>query len=98
MKTKLLALVLLAGGSLFAETRFSFGINIGGYAPGYYPPPRPVVGYWAQRPYGGAYWVAPRYEYHRYYDGYWRRDFDRHRDRDWDRDRDRDWDRDRDHR
>src|SRR5260370_912790 len=40
-ETKLLALVLLAGGSLFAETRFSVGINIGGYAPGYYPPPPP---------------------------------------------------------
>lgn len=39
MKTKLLALALLAGGSLFAETRFSIGIHIGGNAPGYYAPP-----------------------------------------------------------
>jgi hypothetical protein len=99
MKTKLLALVLLAGGSLFAETNFSFGIGIGGYGPGYYaPPPPPVVvvppspgpdyvwidGYWVRRPYR-SYWVAPRYEPHRYHGGYWRRDFDRDRDRDRDR-------------
>ena len=37
MKTKLLALMFVAGGSLFAETRFS--ISIGGYGPGYYAPP-----------------------------------------------------------
>lgn len=30
-------------------------------------------GYWARRPYVGAYWVAPRYHGHRYYTGYWRR-------------------------
>ena len=39
MKTKLLALVLLAGGSMFAQTRFSIGIGVGGYQPGYLPPP-----------------------------------------------------------
>ena len=39
MKTKLLALVLLAGGSaMFAQTRFSVGVNIGGNGPGYYAP------------------------------------------------------------
>jgi hypothetical protein len=27
--------------------------------------------YWALAPYRGAYWVAPRYSKHRYYDGYW---------------------------
>lgn len=63
MKTKLLALVLLAGGSMFAQTRFSIGINIGGNSRGYYPqtppyasvqPPCPgpdygwVEGYWSQ--------------------------------------------------
>jgi len=37
MKSKLLVLMLLAGGSAFAESRFS--ISIGGYAPGYYAPP-----------------------------------------------------------
>ena len=30
-------------------------------------------GYWARRPYTGAYWVAPRYHGGRYYNGYWRR-------------------------
>lgn len=44
MKTKLLTLVLLAGGSLFAKTHFSIGIGIG--TPIYYaPPPPPVVVY-----------------------------------------------------
>ena len=77
MKTKLLVLVLLAGGSMFAQTRFSFGINFGGRAPGYYAPvpayaderppyPGPgfrwVDGYWAQN-YGRNVWVA----------GYWTR-------------------------
>ena len=77
MKTKLLVLALLAGGSMFAQTRFSFGINIGGRAPGYYAPvpayaaarppwPGPgfrwVDGYWAEN-YGRRVWVA----------GYWNR-------------------------
>jgi hypothetical protein len=30
-------------------------------------------GYWAQRPYPHAAWVAPRYRGHRYYPGYWKR-------------------------
>ena len=112
MKTKLLAVFLLAGSSLFAAPRVFFGVNIGvgpAYG-GYYvatPPPAPVVtyapgpyyaaapgygyswvggywypagprwqwraGYWARRPYVGAYWVGPRYYGHRYYRGYWRR-------------------------
>jgi hypothetical protein len=36
MKTKLFAILLLAGSSLFARSHFSIGIGIGGY--GYYPP------------------------------------------------------------
>ena len=39
MKTKLIALMLMAGGSLFAETHFS--VIIGG-APAYYAPPPPA--------------------------------------------------------
>jgi hypothetical protein len=35
MKTKLMTLLLVAGGSIFAQTRFSIGVNVG--APGYYP-------------------------------------------------------------
>ncbi|MEQ1945636.1 MAG: hypothetical protein ABL995_00500 [Bryobacteraceae bacterium] len=32
---------------------------------------RPVPGYWATPPYAGAYWVAPRYNGGRFYNGYW---------------------------
>ena len=38
MKTKLLALALVAGSSMFAETRFSISIGTGGYNRGYYAP------------------------------------------------------------
>ena len=59
MKSKLIAVMLLAGGSLFAESRFS--ISIGGYGPGYYAP---APGYYQQaRPHvlyrgwsGAGYW------------------------------------------
>lgn len=55
MKTKLLAMALLAGGSVFAQTRFSIGVGVGGYAPSYgYAP-----GYYA--PYPPAQVVAPPY-------------------------------------
>ena len=51
MKSKLIALTLIAAGSAFAQTRFSIGIGIGGgngsryYAPPpvYYPQARPHV-------------------------------------------------------
>src|SRR5438105_10587491 len=36
MKTKLLAVLLLAGSSVFAGTRFFVGFGTGGYYPGYY--------------------------------------------------------------
>jgi len=36
MKAKLLVLMVLASASAFAASRFSIGVNIGGY-PGYYP-------------------------------------------------------------
>ena len=74
MKSRLLALLLLAGGSLFAESHVSIGVGIG--VPGYYPPPPPPVvvvrppcpdsdytwvdGYW--------YPVGPRHYWHA---GYW---------------------------
>jgi hypothetical protein len=47
MKTKLLALLLLAGTSLFAGPHVFVGVGIGGaYYPGYYaPPPPPLVAY-----------------------------------------------------
>ena len=55
MKTKLLALLLLAGGSLMAGTHFSFGFGVspgyGYYAPRYYAP--------AYTYYEPSYYVAP---------------------------------------
>lgn len=77
MKMKLLALAVLAGGSMFAQSRFSVGVQVGGYGPGYYSdapvyaeqrPPCPgpdydwVSGYWGQN-YGRRAWVG----------GYWNR-------------------------
>lgn len=78
MKTKLLALFLLAGGAIFASPRVSFGVSIGG---GYYappPPPPPVVTYARPvAPAPGYYWVGgywypagPHYSWHA---GYWAR-------------------------
>jgi len=79
MKTKLLALVLLAAGSMFAGTRVVVGVGVGGrgYGYGYYaaPPPPPVVAYYGPRYgfYARPYWVAARYYGHRYFRGYWHR-------------------------
>lgn len=78
MKTKLLVLLMLAGGCVFAGTHFSIGVGIG--VPGYYyaPPPPPVVAY-APPPcpgpgysWVGGYWypVGPRYSWRA---GYWAR-------------------------
>jgi len=82
MKSKLFAVLLLAGGSLFAGPRISVGIGLG-YAPApvrvyaappvvaYAPPvvvPGPVYVAHPRR-----YWVAPRYFGGRSYRGYWRR-------------------------
>lgn len=54
-------------------------------------------GYWTRPPYGGAVWVGPRYEGHRYYAGYWNGPRGRvEHDHRWDRSRDRDRDRFRD--
>lgn len=80
MKTKILAVLLLAAGSLFARVHLSVGVGIGpGY--GYYlppPPPPPVVTYvrpaapgprytWVN---GYYYPVRQRYVWHA---GYWAR-------------------------
>jgi hypothetical protein len=85
MKTTLLAMVLLAGGSMFAQSRFSIGIGTGGYAPGYYAqyssvqavvPPCPgpdynwVGGYWS--PYGGRNtWASGYWARQPYISGYY---------------------------
>src|ERR1035437_7822888 len=64
MKTKLLAVLLLAGSSLFAAPRVVVGIGVGGYvgpAPVVaYAPPAPGPGYaWV-----GGYLVAPVLAFH----------------------------------
>lgn len=98
MKTKLIALMLLAGGSLMAETHFSIGIGVG---PGYYPPPvvavRPpcpgpgytwVGGYRGPRgAWIAGYWAAPVYggSYWAQPNGYYRGDYGYRRDYDGDR-------------
>ena len=68
MKTKLLALIVLAGGSMFAQSRFSVGVAIGsGPGPAYYRPApiaapafRPnrvwVAGHWTRTRFGRT-WV-----------------------------------------
>ena len=64
MKTKLLAMVLLAGGAAVAAPRVFFGVGFGGpvYAPApvvaYAPPPAPVVGYVPPAPGPGYAWVG----------------------------------------
>ena len=82
MKTKILALFLFAGSTMFAGVRFGVGFGFGGFyrpAPIYaYAPPPPLVGYaspYYARP--GYTWVAPyyypvgpRYYWHA---GYWAR-------------------------
>ncbi|MBZ5622231.1 MAG: hypothetical protein LAQ69_26405 [Acidobacteriia bacterium] len=81
MKTKLFAILLLAGSSLFARTHFTVGIGVGfgGYGYGYYAPPPlpPVVAYRPPCPGPGyawinGYWVPsrPRYAWRA---GYWAR-------------------------
>jgi len=80
MKTKLLALLFLAGTTVFAGPRVfvGFGVNVGP-AYGYYaaPPPPPAPVYVAPAPAPGYAWIggyyAPyggRYVWHR---GYWAR-------------------------
>lgn len=99
MKKKLIALVLLAGSSAFAQSRFSVGIGIGapvvasrpfspgpGYTwvDGYYDPYSGWInGYWA--PPVASFGFAPRYD-NRFNSGF-RRDFDRDDHRNFDRDR-----------
>jgi hypothetical protein len=68
MKPKLLALMLLAGSSAFAGTRFYVGVGIGGYpvAPPpvavYGPPPAPpAIVYQPPYPGPGYSWVAGYY-------------------------------------
>jgi hypothetical protein len=63
MKTKwnLLAVALIAGGTMFAQPRVAIGIGVGGYGPGAYPPPAYAQQYVSPCPGPGYAWV----------DGYW---------------------------
>lgn len=64
MKTRLLALLFLAGASAFAGPHFFFGVGVG-YAPApvavYAPPPAPVVAYVPPCPAPGYTWVSGYY-------------------------------------
>src|SRR6266536_936947 len=54
-------------------------------------------GYWTRAPYARSYWVAPRHDRERYFEGYWEGERGRRpHDHRWDRDRDRDFNRDHD--
>jgi hypothetical protein len=71
MKTRMLALMLMAGGTVFAQTHFSIGVQVGRpavvapapFAADAYRPPRPGPGY---------VWIEGYYdEFGNWYDGYW---------------------------
>ncbi|MBZ5728093.1 MAG: YXWGXW repeat-containing protein [Acidobacteriia bacterium] len=76
MRTRMALILMLATGSLLAQTHFSIGIGIGG--PRYYAPPPPVVAYAPPTCPGPGYtWIAgywypvgPRWAWHA---GYWSR-------------------------
>ena len=67
--SKLLAIALVAGGSMFAAPRLSIGISVGGHAQSYVPPcPGPgytwVDGYWSPQSgrnvWTAGFWRAPQ--------------------------------------
>jgi hypothetical protein len=84
MKTKLLAMMILAGGSMFAQTRFSAGVEFGGSGVGFNAPPPAyatemppcpgpdftwVDGYWSQN-YGRSVWTPGFWNRQPFYNGY----------------------------
>ena len=87
MNAKLLAVMLLAGGSLFAESDWSISFGVGGYDPGYYyaAPPAPYTAVitpcpgpdyiWVDGcwyPYDGQYvWNAGYWAKRPFRDSYW---------------------------
>jgi hypothetical protein len=72
MKTKLMALMLVAGGALFAETHVAIGVQIGRPAPVLVPAPVPVNAYRPPYPGPGYVWIDGYYdEYGNWFDGYW---------------------------
>jgi WXXGXW repeat (2 copies) len=77
MKTKLMAMMLLAGGSMFAQTRVSVGIGFGGHGAGFYPPPPAYASYIPPCPGPDYIWVdgywSPDYGRNTWVAGYWNR-------------------------
>jgi hypothetical protein len=67
MKTKLLAMMLLAGGSIFAQTRFSIGLGFGSQGAGFYQAPPAYAANIPPCPGPGYTWV----------NGYWSNDYGR---------------------
>ncbi len=71
-KSKLLAVALIAGSTMFAAPRLSIGVSVGGYGTGAYPPPAYTQTYVPPCPGPGYTWtngvwrapvvhVAPRF-------------------------------------
>ena len=88
MKTKLLAMMLLAGGSMFAQTRFSVGVGFNQgpavYASNIPPCPGPgytwLNGYWHAPAIRTGFGFAPRFDNHFRDRDVHARDYDRGRD------------------
>jgi hypothetical protein len=83
MKTKLLAMLLMAGSVAFARNNFSIGIgvNVGPAYGGYYaappPPPPPPIAYVPPAPGPGYTWIQGYWGYnggrYAWTNGYWMR-------------------------
>jgi len=73
MKTKLLAMMLLAGGSMFAQTRLSIGIDFGGHNGGFYQAPPVYAFQYSSRRFENHFRDNDRREFNRRFDD------DRHR-------------------
>jgi hypothetical protein len=72
MKTKLMALILMAGGTLFAETHVAIGVQFGRPAPVVVRAPVVVNAYRPPYPGPGYVWIEGYYdEFNNWYDGYW---------------------------
>ena len=72
MKTKLMVLMMVAGGVMLAETHFSIGVQVGRPGGYYAPAPAPVAVYRPPCPGPGYMWIDGYYdEYGTWYEGYW---------------------------
>jgi hypothetical protein len=72
MKTKWMALMLLAGGTLLAQPRLAIGVRIGAPAPVVVPAPVAVSAYRPPCPGPGYMWIDGYYdEAGSWFDGYW---------------------------